>query len=144
MKTKIIPFNKENDKYPYRCPYFNSFVGQDGTIYKIPDCKTATALFIYYHIFYRSLCLKFTGKKPYPLGAYIKLFRKFYINVTDEFSDLIYHLCKQNYKSPIIRDYKNPQFYWEVQAYICSSHKWDWVVPHLRKIYPSLKFMELT
>lgn len=149
MRKKIhIPYNKNNHLYYYSCPYFGSFVNITSHPFKIPSCKTATALTIYYHIFFPDSSIKETNTKPFPLWRYILWLKEYDLQITNDFAKLMYFLCQCPFRSLPQKGYKHynkkREFYAEARYFILSSHEWDWVVPHLRKTYPQLIFGDFT
>lgn len=127
--NKVIPFDEHNLEYSYRCPYYRRWGFRE-----IPDEKTATALFIYFHIYFRP------PKGGYNFRKHIWCMRKFKIISNDTFSRLILFLCEQDYK--YFKGDKD-DFYGELKYLVSSSPLWDWVIPHLRKTYPDYNFMEV-
>lgn len=132
MRKKRFPFTKEfYDSHKFCCPFFDEFCQ-----YKIPDCKTATALTIYFQIFYRE---NNTNQRLLNFAAMLYHFRKREFGEGNYFELLMKKLkplTPQNVKL-------SPEFYAEAKQLLLASHEWDWVVPHLRKTYPSLIFGEL-
>ncbi len=62
-----------------------------------------------------------------------------------EFADSNYFELLLNQLKPLTPcSIKKPQeFYVKAKQILLASHKWDWVVPCLRKTYPQLIFGEL-
>ena len=148
MRKKIhIPYNQDNPRYFYTCPYYGEFESSPMHSHKIPTCKTATALTIYYQIFYRHLSVSETNTKPYPLWRHILWISHYDIIPSNDFAIFMDFLCKCPFKTlpqkGFHKYFKKEEFIKEAQYFIMTSHKWDWVVPYLRKTYPTLNFGEL-
>ena len=145
MRKIHIPYNKNNKKYFYSCPYYGEFLRSKP--YPIPTCKTATALTIYYQFFYRDSCIAETNTRLLPFHRYILWAKHYTIKPTNEFAILIDFLCHCNFTTLPLKGQhlykKEKEFYAEARKFILDSHKWDWVVPHLKQIYPQLLFGDL-
>ena len=96
------------------------------------DERTATALFIYNNIYFRS------PDSP-NFGGYIKWLKN--IKVKGPWSLLLAFMSVQEYRQDIRPPYDN--FYSELKILLYNSPLWDWVIPHLRETYPNKNFMEV-
>lgn len=145
MRKIHIPYTRENSHYFYTCPFYGEFYNRGW--YKIPTCKTATALTIYYQFFYRDACKRDTNTKLLPFHRYVLWIKHYYIYPTNDFAVFMSFLCSCPFTTLPKKGFhpynKVEEFYAEAKHFILTSHKWDWVVPHLRKTYPSLIFGEL-
>lgn len=147
MRKIRIPYNENNQRYFYSCPFYGELETPKG-FFPIPTCMTATALTIYYQFFYRSHCTLNTNTKLLPFHRYILWLKSYEICQTTDFSIFMAFLCQCPFTTLPQKGFhpytKEKEFYAEARNFILSSHKWDWVVPHLRKIYPQLIFGDLS
>lgn len=147
MKYLKIPYNENSHKYFYSCPYYGEFSYRNKT-YEIPDCYTATALFIYFQIYYPQLSEPLTNTRLVPLWRYITWASHYTIQVNTMFAKLIDFLCKHKDQLKIpgkgIRQVFTHRdlFYQQAQALLQQSHEWDWVIPHLSHCYPQVPFIK--
>lgn len=129
----------------YSCPYHQEFF-KDGS-HKVPNMKVATALYIYYEIFYPKTRDKIY-QRIHPLWRVILGIKQRKIKITDEYSLFLHWISTQPFTTlpPLGRKwyyFNKKEFLKEAQYFITISHKWDWVVPCLRKTYPTINFGEL-
>lgn len=135
-----------NDTKLYSCPYYSYLFKNQ--VYTVPNMKVATALYIYYEIFYPKTRDKIY-QRIHPLWRVILGIKRRGIKITDEYSLFLQWISEQPFTTlPKLGRkwyyFKKKEFIKEAQYFITASHKWDWVVPYLRKTYPTLNFGELT
>ena len=137
--------NGKRDTKLYSCPYHQEFFKEG--IYRVPNMKVATALYIYYELFYPHTRDR-VYQRIHPLWRVILGVRARKIKITDEYSLFLQWVSQQPFTTlpkPGRKWYyfKKKEFLKEAQYFITTSHKWDWVVPYLRKTYPTLNFGDL-
>lgn len=139
--TKYFPYTEEfYQHHKFCCPYYGEFEYYD-RIYKIPTCQVATALTIYYHIFYRSECYAATNQRPLNFASLLFHFRHREVPPGNYFELLINRLKPLTPQS--VEQIKSTEFYDRAKHLLLTSHEWDWVIPLLHKVYPQLIFGEL-
>lgn len=105
----------------------------------IMNLYTASAMFVYYQIFYPQLSYPQTKIPAFCWGYYIaKRLRGKKFIITNDLIAVIQFLVDCNYTS-----HKKEIFLAEARHFILSSHKWDWVPGYLQKFYPQLNIGEL-
>lgn len=142
-RTLRLQYNKNTPHYYYSCPYYGQCVYYDSYLV-IPDVMAATALTIYFQFYHPDLSERVTNTKLFPFWRYVLWAQNYNIKVTNMWAKLIDFLCKNKDKLPLppyghyLKFTHADEFRYRASALLQESGEWDWVIPHLEKVYPHI------